>query len=230
MKHVQFFWGVSGSGIVEIAGRPHALGRNRIAIYFTGMVHNWYTKQDDWDFLYMTLDGPFVESIVTGFGLESAACEAGPPPFTLFDRLSKYVPQPTRESELQAGIIAYTILARAAMSARRRYVDELVLAATELINTAWGESSLNVNCIAAKLSIQPTTLCRRFQKAMGISPATYLTRLRVQNALNFLQCTAHPIKEIAAKCGFSDPNYFSRVIHNVTGYSPKYVRDRAHAK
>jgi len=46
----------------------------------------------------------------------------------------------------------------------------------------------------------------------GVSPARYLTRLRMEEAARLLRADPASIKEIARRSGFSDPNYFGKVI------------------
>jgi len=53
-----------------------------------------------------------------------------------------------------------------------------------------------------------------------------LTRIRVDAAKKYLEYTNQSVMEIAASCGFDDPNYFSNVFHKETGVSPTEWRQR----
>jgi len=59
---------------------------------------------------------------------------------------------------------------------------------------------------------------------MGISPGAYINQLRIQQAFSLLRHTSLSIAEIASRCGYTDADYFSRVIRRTTGYSPLQFR------
>lgn len=61
---------------------------------------------------------------------------------------------------------------------------------------------------------------REFKRRTGQTPVEYLTRLRVQHAVNWLSHSTLSVKEIAYRAGFQDPFYFSRVCRKVTGKPP----------
>ena len=46
-----------------------------------------------------------------------------------------------------------------------------------------------------------------------------------EQAAFYLKNTNFQINHIAELCGFSDPYYFSRTFHKLTGQSPKQYRD-----
>jgi signal transduction histidine kinase/DNA-binding LacI/PurR family transcriptional regulator/CheY-like chemotaxis protein/AraC-like DNA-binding protein len=67
-------------------------------------------------------------------------------------------------------------------------------------------------------------LARVFHRDLGISPWDYLNRYRVHRAGQMLRGTDESVKAIAARVGFKDPAYFSRIFTRVTGHSPREIR------
>lgn len=66
-------------------------------------------------------------------------------------------------------------------------------------------------------------LRRCFKKETGLSPAAYLTMLRIEHARKLLALSDHggyTIKQIALMSGFEDPYYFSRTFKKRIGCSP----------
>jgi YesN/AraC family two-component response regulator len=53
----------------------------------------------------------------------------------------------------------------------------------------------------------------------------YLIRARIEQACCLLDLTTLSIKEIAAKAGYADPYYFSRLFKKVTTCSPIAYRN-----
>lgn len=52
----------------------------------------------------------------------------------------------------------------------------------------------------------------------------YITRVRIDEAKRLLKETDEKIYQIAAKVGFEDAYYFSKIFKNVAGVSPKEWR------
>jgi len=63
-----------------------------------------------------------------------------------------------------------------------------------------------------------------FQKAYGVSPLEYLTRARINRAMELLRDADWSITRIAFDCGFNDSNYFTRTFRKHTGTTPSTYR------
>ena len=55
----------------------------------------------------------------------------------------------------------------------------------------------------------------------------YVSRLRMNRALELLSEREKSIREIALACGFEDEKYFSRAFKKKYGYPPSYFHKRA---
>lgn len=223
LTFVQLFWCAAGSGTIQLKCKPQPLQKNQVAVCFPGMPHDYRTDCGCWELYWMTLDGPLAAATITAFGMEAEVRAAGTPPVNLFRQLMKIIPHSERRNELRASAAAYAILTHAAGS-HHQPSDEITTAALAILNRRWNEPTMNLKKLAADLAVAYTTLCFRFTNSMGLSPAAYLARLRVQNAIAMLQSSKMTINEIAAQCGYADPNYFCRVIRRVTHHAPSELR------
>ena len=79
--------------------------------------------------------------------------------------------------------------------------------------------SLSLEALAKQFDVSPFHLCRTYTQVFGVSMTDTLARLRVERACAELKAGAS-VKEAAARCGFTDPNYFAKVFRKVTGVSP----------
>jgi len=79
---------------------------------------------------------------------------------------------------------------------------------------------------AAKAGFSAAHFCRLFRKRFGISPMSYLQKLRLDKACRLLEKTDMDLAGIVEKVGFSRTNYFCREFKKHIGISPMEYRMR----
>lgn len=92
----------------------------------------------------------------------------------------------------------------------------------------WIDENINKNIFLKDLS-QAANICPRecqriFHKYLHCSPMDYIRRQRILISTQILSDTDDPITDIALKCGFSSPSYFSNQFKYVTGKTPTEYR------
>jgi len=65
---------------------------------------------------------------------------------------------------------------------------------------------------------------REFRRRFNTTPWQYVVARRIARAKELLLTTDHPVKRIAAECGFGDPNFFSFAFRRETGQSATAFR------
>lgn len=78
--------------------------------------------------------------------------------------------------------------------------------------------------IAQHVGMDEDYLTRCFDREVGVSPITYLSRYRIKRARELLETTDMSITEVALEAGFSSPSHFSNVFRNQVGISPSAYR------
>jgi AraC-like DNA-binding protein len=85
----------------------------------------------------------------------------------------------------------------------------------------------SVPTLAGLAHLSPSRFSHVYRQFFGMSPMDDLIDARVAHASWLLSSEPLPVKQVAAECGFSDTNYFSRVFHARTGCAPQnYARRR----
>ncbi len=88
--------------------------------------------------------------------------------------------------------------------------------------------------VAAFCHVSQSHLSREFYKIMGTRPNEYLTKLRLEKAVDMLGASSTSLAQISASCGFSSTNYFQKVFKKHMGMSPvqfrKYVKSEGYLK
>ncbi len=125
-------------------------------------------------------------------------------------------------------------LARAILGGFLRLVDQpqegaSILLVEEAIQVMYAEfpSPLSIQSLAKRLGCSVGHLQRTFRRVTGVSPGQYLSDVRLQHATMWLESTNLSVTEIAARVGYADPLYFSRVLRKAIGLSPVQFRAKA---
>ncbi|MDX2056120.1 MAG: AraC family transcriptional regulator [Polyangiaceae bacterium] len=86
--------------------------------------------------------------------------------------------------------------------------------------------TITIETLVARAHMSRSALGRCFQDCFELSPMGYVTELRLRKA-EFLLCdTDAQIREVAARVGIDDANYFARMFRKNTGFEPSLFRAR----
>ncbi len=83
------------------------------------------------------------------------------------------------------------------------------------------ESGINVSDIARRLHLNRTYFESLFRAHTGVSPAKYLSKIRMERALSLMTDFGHNVSVTALSVGYSDVFSFSRAFKRYYGVSPK---------
>lgn len=89
------------------------------------------------------------------------------------------------------------------------------------------ETPLDLPNLAQELKVSYRWFRRAFAHHTGLSPHQYFLDVRLARARDLLVQTSLSTKEIAARVGFEDAQYFCRLFHKKVGLSPGVWRERA---
>lgn len=84
-----------------------------------------------------------------------------------------------------------------------------------------GNSDLVVQDLADAMCVSRTVLFAHVKRVFGCSPNNLILNMRINRAKELLAKGNPLIADVAYRCGFSDPKYFSRCFKKITGKKPK---------
>lgn len=87
--------------------------------------------------------------------------------------------------------------------------------------------SITLKNISDVIHLCPGECSRLFKKHMKVPLFSYLKEYRIERSLNLLANPELSITEIAALCGFHDPNYYTKVFRTLKGCAPGTYRKTA---
>jgi AraC-like DNA-binding protein len=97
---------------------------------------------------------------------------------------------------------------------------ELVKEVTRVLADNFSDADLDLEQVADELSVSPTRLSRVLNREVHVSFRQMLRQVRIEEAKRLLATSRLSVKEIAARVGFSDSHYFSRIFKEMTGERP----------
>ncbi|NLB45964.1 MAG: helix-turn-helix transcriptional regulator, partial [Clostridiaceae bacterium] len=91
--------------------------------------------------------------------------------------------------------------------------------AVSLMDRAYTQA-LNIDDLAHQCHLSTAHFRRLFRKAYGLSPQQYIQNLRIAKAKDLIRSELYSMSEVAARSGFGNIYYFSRVFRQATGMPP----------
>lgn len=161
-------------------------------------------------------------------GVASAPPFAGlPPALPTSPELAALVAQAVAAARAPRG----PLLDALAVAALWRYAADaesppagLVSRARAVIHEQLDDPGLGLDRLARAVHVSPAHLVRRFRAELDTTPMAYLWERRVAVAVDLLQSTGLPLKEVAARTGFRSAYHFSRRVRAEAGVPPTEVR------
>lgn len=113
----------------------------------------------------------------------------------------------------------YKILQILALRSEKKDAD--IERCASYINENYKNRDIKIEDICKAGNMSEATLRRKFHRYYGMSAKRYLIKKRMEEAVRILISGERTVKETAALCGFVDEKYFSKVIKEKYGITPK---------
>ena len=105
----------------------------------------------------------------------------------------------------------------------RRPLSDEVMSTIRYMNQHLQEK-IDMDVLADRVYLSHTGLIWKFRQELNTTPSKYLILLRLRYAKQLLLDHDYPIVEIAERCGYTNPYYFTNAFHQYTGKSPTEFR------
>ncbi len=233
---VIFIYCAEGNGWCEIAGHRHEINKDQLLVITGSTAHvygtskitpwtiHWFHAVDSNVPIYLELFGVSKDRPVLPLGGDVHL-------FSLFEEVLKGLEHGFTSSHLIYAAHSLTHL----MGLILRHKDEFGYGAisvreriTKSVDFMKGHlrEPLKVETLAALVNLSRSHYTTSFRRVTGYAPLSYLNHLRMQQAVQLLNTTDWPIKQISDSLGFSDQFYFSRAFSKMHNHSPSEHRRR----
>lgn len=101
------------------------------------------------------------------------------------------------------------------------FIDKL----RKVVNTHMTDTDFSTSQLSEAVGLSPSQLYRKLKAVTGDTPSSFIRNVRLSYSLELLKDPDLNISEVAYRCGFNDPNYFSRIFHKLYGQPPTHYRN-----
>jgi len=230
-----FQYTLSGFGAIEYGGSRHVLDKGSAFIAAIPSEHRYYLPKDShkWEFIFITLTGDYAISQWKKTQEQFGAVLK----FKEQDEVIKYLWETYWAAAnnkiidgYQSSSNAYEFIMRLDRSLNFKSVsgstnDRNIRSAVSFMKDNL-HRDICLDDIANYVNMSKYHFNHTFTKVMGISPWSYLTKLRIEHAMKLLLSTNLTVDEISGMVGYSSSNYFNKVFRKYIGTSPGKLREK----
>ncbi|MBM7600045.1 AraC-like DNA-binding protein [Virgibacillus halotolerans] len=230
---VVFQYTLKGAGKIRIGQRTHDLHPGEAFFIHIPSDHTYYlpAESDGWEFIYITLFGDEVyrcyETITKEIGHVFELDVYSPPIQTILHTLEQVAHQQLDDA-YSSSATAYAFLmqlyAAVFHTAKEKALPAAITKARVFMDNNY-DNLISLDDIVAASGLSKYHFTRLFHKGMNATPIQYLTKLRINKAMELLKNEQLTVEAIALKVGFSNGNYFTKVFRSYLGVAPSTYRN-----
>lgn len=233
---VIFIYCAEGEGWCELAGKTHTVPKERLLVVPARTPHAYGAgKTRPWTIHWFHAIGTNVPHYLERLGV-SAAHPLAPlggsvPLLALFEETLESLEHGFTLTHLTYAAHSLTHLMGWILRGKEEFIHEetgareRIRQSVEFMKGRLREP-LTVGTLAALVNLSRSHYTALFRRVTGYAPQSYLNHLRMQRAVQLLNATDLPIKQISDQLGFSDQFYFSRAFKRMHNHSPSEHRRR----
>lgn len=222
-----------GEGEIVFDGVVHKLRENDFVLIPAGYPHAYYATKEPWETNWIVFGGDACESLLANLNLSKPTILTvtdNTIPEGLFKSMFVSVSSDHVFGHQKASGYVYDLIlwfkqtlllgemnrfrkdSQQILSVAIRYIEENVC------------RDITLKEIAEHIGISQQHMCRIFREHMNVRSTEYITRIRLNMAMEMILNTDESMAEIALKCGFRSASYFSTVFGRYQHMTPNNFR------
>jgi|GEM_PF-1533707 len=216
----------SGTATLKTNDKRFPLKRGDIYFSFSGCLYE-IDGSEDFEYMYISFMGAGALPL-----LEKCGIFPSMPVYALseetvsfwFDSINRITSD--NITLLTMGVLYYTLsFISGGKSHAEKKNNDLISRIVAYIDAHYRETELSLDDISAEFSYTGKYLSVLIKKNLHISFRRYLNNLRIQYAIGLMESGEVSVNKISAECGYSEPEYFSKVFRTMCDMSPtEYIR------
>ncbi len=231
-----FIYCAEGNGWCEIAGRRHEVTQNQLLVVPALAPHVYgAAKRNPWTIHWFHAVGANVPLYLDRLGVSKnqpvVSLTGGVLLLSLFEEVVEALEHGFTPPHLTYAAHSLTHLMGLLLRHKEEHgygatsVRDQIAKSVEFMKGHLSEQ-LTVSTLAALVNLSRSHYTTLFRRVTGYAPVSYLNHLRMQRAVQLLNGTDLPIKQISDQLGYSEQFYFSRAFSKMHNHSPSEHRRR----
>jgi len=224
----QLVYVTKGRGVFETGQVTHVVVPGSVMVLFPGVRHVYKPDFEvGWTEYWVGFRGAYADTLrKQGFltprkplyevGLQNSL-------LAIYGRIFELVETQQPLYQIRASSLVLTLIAEVLSHERKTLQHSSSEGLVEKAKFFMEENidrAVNVEGMAGLLGVSPSQLNAVFKSYTAMTPHQYFISIKIRKAKELLETGALPVKEIAARLGFDDQYYFSRLFHKKTGIAP----------
>jgi AraC-like DNA-binding protein len=226
---------VEGRGAVTVAGKRWPVAAGDMVVLPSGQAHEYRAhRSEPWTIYWMHLGGELTGEYLTSISDDGPVVHLGFHERLLTEfRDLLALPESgfTRPAFIHAANLCKSLLSYAALLRQRgeQRRDDLDLEALHSWMHEHLSERLSLDQLADTAGLSRYHFVRRYREHTGQTPMQAFLHMKVSRACYLLELSDLSVAEVAARFGYEDPYYFSRLFKKTVGISPARYRRRGGA-
>lgn len=178
-------------------------------------------SEEEFTYLYIAFNGAGADELLNNLSINKENFV-----FPNFEHLTNFWMSsirrisPSNGNTLAESVLLYTLSYINTIEEHSRKNGDRFESILEYVDNNFTDPNLSVGKVADLFFYSKKYFSSLFFKRQNVKFTDYLNGLRIQYAVSLLREHSASVSEIATKCGFSDPFYFSKVFKKFTGKTP----------
>lgn len=229
---VIFQYTLKGEGEIKIKDQIHRVKPGEAFLVKIPSDHRYRFPEDsdEWELIHITLSGKesvqFYHSITEQYGHILKLNFYDEPIVHIFDLL-KRVSENTLRDVYDTSMAAFSFLMKLERHLSyvkpAKEVPDSIAKSFIFIHNQY-DKPITLDDIIRASGLSKYYFSRLFQQTTYLSPIEYLTKVRINKAIELLRNKELTIEQIALEVGYDNGNYFNKVFRKSTGLSPGKYR------
>lgn len=226
---------ISGKGVLEYCGEKYSVAPKTVMFIDCKEYQNYYTDPGTgkWEMLWVHLSGNTVKPYYEKFleksnGSNVAMLSDNNNVCEIIDNIITVSANYTKEhdSDIIADRLLHSLLGECIIKSGNDIVSapDFIKQSAYYLRHHYNEE-IDLDFLAREFNISKFHLQRTFKQVFGISPAKYLTNIRINHAKRMLRGTTLSVNEISEQIGM-EPNYFIQLFKSLENETPGQYRNK----
>lgn len=225
-----------GQGFLQTGSTAVQLPEGHCAVIDCHTPHEYHSVSEKWDFLWIHFNGsgvrPLLDIAYPSGNTHAVSIKRAEDFKSMINALISDTAKNDISAYLRLSSYMHSILNTVCLDAidvrksgSERCGNDDIRAVVEYIEKNY-INPITVDDMIRDIHVSKYHFIRRFSRAMGITPYSYLTNYRINMSKMLLRSTSKTVSEIAGECGFLDTSNFITHFKKHTGQKPlQYRRD-----